>query len=197
MTVPRRTMFRPKWTSPETVRWSSSTMWGICLKRFWNCWTWCRTSLSWGKEVWGIIDQTFLKCPLSLITGGTPNIRFSFMTKRPCSKTKRSLFTKSRSEEFFTGRNRERGTSMPWAFLKCFTAEPAAVSILKSIWKSAKHRRRDPDYLNHWSPIVQHFRIGNDVQLHFAILQDALQGFRNMTVVNNWGSSKNLVLIYL
>jgi hypothetical protein len=100
------------------------------------------TRLSWGKEVWGIVDQTFLKCPLSLITGGMPNIRFSFMTKRPCSKTKRSLFTKSRSEEFLTGRNRERGTSMPWAFLKCFTAEPAAVSILKVFEKRETLEKR-------------------------------------------------------
>ena len=123
------------------------------------------------------------------------------MTKRPCSKTKRSLLTKSRSEEFFTGRNRERGTSMPWAFLKCFTAEPAAVSSLKAHLekkkKSAKHRRRDPNHLNHWSPIVQHLRIGNDVQLHFAVLQDALKGFRNRTtVVNKWESSKYLIMIY-
>lgn len=38
MTVPRSVTFRPKYTSPVTVRWSSSMIFGIFLNRFWNCW---------------------------------------------------------------------------------------------------------------------------------------------------------------
>lgn len=37
ITVPRRVTLRPKYTSPVTVRWSSSMILGIFLKRFWNC----------------------------------------------------------------------------------------------------------------------------------------------------------------
>lgn len=40
MTVPRSVMFRPKFTSPETVRWSNSAMCGIFLNLFWN-WAIC------------------------------------------------------------------------------------------------------------------------------------------------------------
>ena len=40
MTVPRSVMFRPKLTSPETVRWSNSAMCGIFLNLFWN-WAIC------------------------------------------------------------------------------------------------------------------------------------------------------------
>jgi hypothetical protein len=36
MTVPRSVMFRPKLTSPETVRWSNSAIFGIFLNLFWN-----------------------------------------------------------------------------------------------------------------------------------------------------------------
>lgn len=38
MTVPRSVTLRPKYTSPVTVKWSSSMILGIFLKRFWNCW---------------------------------------------------------------------------------------------------------------------------------------------------------------
>jgi len=38
MTVPRRVTFRPKLTSPVTVKWSSSRILGIFLNLFWNCW---------------------------------------------------------------------------------------------------------------------------------------------------------------
>jgi hypothetical protein len=38
MTVPRKVTFLQKFTSPVTVKWSSSMILGIFLKRFWNCW---------------------------------------------------------------------------------------------------------------------------------------------------------------
>ena len=38
ITVPRSVTFRPKFTSPVTVRWSNSRIFGIFLNRFWNCW---------------------------------------------------------------------------------------------------------------------------------------------------------------
>jgi hypothetical protein len=49
------------------------------------------------------------------------------MTNRPCSSTKRSLLTRSKSEQFLTGKKRDLGTLMQRALWKCLMAEPAAV----------------------------------------------------------------------
>ena len=45
MTVPRNVTLRPKYTSPVTVKWSSSKILGIFLNLFWNCWIYLSTSL--------------------------------------------------------------------------------------------------------------------------------------------------------
>ena len=45
MTVPRNVTLRPKYTSPVTVKWSSSKILGIFLNLFWNCWIYLSPSL--------------------------------------------------------------------------------------------------------------------------------------------------------
>jgi len=64
MTVPRRTVPRPNETSPEMVKWSSSSSEGIVLNRFWNA-------------------ATFLNASPSLMTGVERNMRSGFMTRAP------------------------------------------------------------------------------------------------------------------
>jgi hypothetical protein len=70
---------------------------------------------------------TFLKWLPSLIDGILVNILFWLVTNRPCSSTKRSLLTRSKSEQFLTGKKRDLGTLMQHALRKCLIAEPAAV----------------------------------------------------------------------
>ncbi len=54
---------------------------------------------------------TFLKfCSPSLTRGVDPNILSGDMLRYPCLRLYRLLMIRRRSEDFFTGRKRERGT---------------------------------------------------------------------------------------
>ena len=62
-----------------------------------------------------------------MIKGAPPNLA-GFMTRVPCCKLKRSDLTSSKSEQVFTGKNLDLGTTTPWALLKYLIAAPTAVS---------------------------------------------------------------------
>lgn len=92
--------------------------------------------------------ESFLNVSPSLTTGTVENIRLGFITSLPCSREYKSLVMRRRSEQLLTciasqivnheyqvrcltiltGKKRDRGTLIPWAFLKCLTAAPIAVS---------------------------------------------------------------------
>ena len=113
-----------------------------------------------------------------------------------------SLLIKSKSEHDLTGRNRERGTLMPWAFRKCLMAAPAAVSS----WQRVEHMSlltititAAKTHLDNWVPIFGDFGIHNDVKLHATIIHDPLQSctqsintVRRVWVASYlWGQSKD------
>ena len=83
---------------------------------------------------------TFLKWLPSLMDGMLVNILFWLMTNRPCSSTKRSLFTRSKSEQFLTGKKRDLWTLTQQGLWKCLIAEPAAVWSWKP-WSFHSHER--------------------------------------------------------
>ena len=128
MTVPRSVTLRPKFTSPVTVRWSSSRSWvsGIVESV---------TGFSTMSEDQLAVDRTFLKWSPSLITGIASNTLFSLMNNWPCWSESISLLIKRRSEQLLTGKNRLRGTLMPCAFLRYLIAVPAAVWM--AAWPSS------------------------------------------------------------
>lgn len=101
---------RPKVTSPDTVKWSSSMISGILAKRPRNSFTLAK---------W--FSPNFTK-------GVVGNIRCGDITKLPFFRLYKLDMTKSKSDVFFTGKKRERGTLIPRAPLKHFIAAPTAVS---------------------------------------------------------------------
>lgn len=101
---------RPKVTSPDTVKWSSSIISGILAKRPRNSFTF---------EKWFSPNFT---------SGVVGNIRCGDIAKLPFFKWYKFDMTNSKSEVFFTGKKRERGTLIPIAPSKHFIAAPTAVS---------------------------------------------------------------------
>lgn len=87
-----------------------------------------------------------------------------------------SLLIKRRSEQDLTGRKRDRGTLIPWAFLKCLIAAPAAVSSCKG-WVRLKYWMfARGAYLNDLCAIFVDFRVDDNLELHPFSLHDPLQG---------------------
>ena len=68
-----------------------------------------------------------LKSP-NLISGGVGNIRFEFIINDPLCKWYKLLITRNKSDVFFTGKNRLRGTLIPMQFSKHLIPAPIAVS---------------------------------------------------------------------
>lgn len=102
--------FRPKVTSPETVKWSSSKMSGISINLDKN-------SLTLAKWL-----------SPNLTSGVVGNIRCGDIVSDPFLRLYKLLITKKRSEVFFTGKNRLLGTFIPTPFSNDFMAAPTAVS---------------------------------------------------------------------
>ena len=95
MHVPARRTPLPNHTSPETVKWSSSIMLGMDLKRFSKFYrVSARYSNPWIADRAGVgevrseaqLTATFLKWSPSLTTGVPPNSLDLSIVKTPCSR---------------------------------------------------------------------------------------------------------------
>ena len=71
---------RTHFTSPVTVRWSSSTIFGIVLNRFWKLAIYHASTISHKSRTIAYESRTFLKWSPNLMTGVVSNIRASFST---------------------------------------------------------------------------------------------------------------------
>lgn len=101
---------RPKVTSPDTVKWSSSIRSGMLANRAKNS----LTLLKW-------LSPNFTN-------GVVGNIRCGDIISEPPFRLYRFDITSNKSDVFLTGKNRERGTLIPMQPSKHFIAAPTAVS---------------------------------------------------------------------
>lgn len=101
---------RPNVTSPDTVKWSNSIRSGTLANRAKNSFT----LLKW-------LSPNFTN-------GVVGNIRCGDITNEPPFKLYKFDMTNSKSDDFLTGKNLDRGTLMPMQPSKHFMAAPTAVS---------------------------------------------------------------------
>lgn len=110
ITVPLRVTSDPNDTSPDTVRWSSSRMFGVVVKRDRKP----VTSLNLSPLQIKRSDRMLT----SLISGTVPNVLARFITSSPCSSLYRSLITRNKSQVPLTGKNLDLGT-FTWLINTC------------------------------------------------------------------------------